>query len=78
MADRPTKLIVNCATGERTIIEFTDAEIAEREAMAAQFETERIAAEQAAADRLAAKESAITKLELLGLTEAEISAIVGA
>jgi len=78
MADRPTKLIVDCSTGERTVVELTDAEIAEREALAAQAEAKRLGEEQAKADRQAAKQSAITKLEALGLTEAEISAIVGA
>lgn len=78
MADKPTKLIVDCSTGARTIVELTDDEIAEREAMAAQAEAERLAEEQAKANRQTARESAITKLEALGLTEAEISAIVGA
>ena len=32
----PTKLIVNCSTGERTVVELTADEIAERDAMAAQ------------------------------------------
>ena len=50
MADpRPTKLIVDCSTGERTVVELTDEEIAEREAMAAAAEAERIAQEEAAA-----------------------------
>ena len=30
MADTPTKLIVDCSTGERTIVELTAEEIAER------------------------------------------------
>ena len=37
MADpRPTKVIVDCATGEQTVMELTDEEIAERDALAAQ------------------------------------------
>lgn len=74
--DRPTKLIVDCSTGERTIVELTDEEIAEREAMAAQAEAERLAQEQAEADRLAALESAKEKLAALGLTEAEVEAFL--
>ena len=77
MADpRPTKLIVDCSTGERTVIELTDEEIAEREAMAAQAEADRLAQEQAEADRLAAKASAEAKLAEIGLTADEIAAIL--
>jgi regulator of protease activity HflC (stomatin/prohibitin superfamily) len=77
MADpRPTKLIVDCSTGERTVVELTDEEIAEREAMAAQAEAERLAQEQAEADRLAAKASAEAKLAEIGLTADEIAAIL--
>jgi hypothetical protein len=62
MADRPSKLIVDCSTGERTVVELTDDEIAEREAMAAQAEADRLAREQAEADRQALKDSAKAKL----------------
>lgn len=58
----PTKLIVNCATGERTVVELTADEIAEREAMAAQAAQEE-ADRQAAAEALQAlKDSAKAKL----------------
>ena len=60
--ERPTKLIVDCSTGERTVVELTDEEIAEREAMAAQAEADRLAQEQAEADRQALKDSARAKL----------------
>ena len=46
----PTKLIVDCSTGETTEVELTAEEIAQREADAAAYavaEAERIAAEQA-------------------------------
>jgi hypothetical protein len=62
MADRPSKLIVDCSTGERTVVELTDDEIAEREAMAAQAEADRLAQEQAEADLQALKDSAKAKL----------------
>lgn len=59
---RPTKLIVNCSDGSRTIIELTDEEIAEREAMAIEAEAQR-ATEEAAAQALAdLKASAKAKL----------------
>jgi len=73
----PTRLVINCETGEREIIPLTPEEIAEREAMAAQAladQAEREAAEQA---KQAAKESAISKLTALGLDADEIAALVG-
>ena len=78
MADKPTKLIVDCSTGERSIVELTDEEIAEREEMAAQAEAERLAQEQAAAELQVQKQSAQDKLKALGLTDLEIAAITGA
>jgi hypothetical protein len=78
MADRPTKLIVNCSTGERQVVELTDEEIAEREAMSAAAEAERVAQEEEAAQLAAQKQSAQDKLKALGLTDLEIAALVGA
>jgi hypothetical protein len=76
MADpRPTKLIVDCSTGERTVVELTDEEIAEREAMAAAAEAERVAQEEAAAALQALKDSAKAKLiagEALTAEEADV------
>lgn len=74
----PTKLIVNCSTGERQVVELTAEEIAEREEMAAQAEADRLAAEEAAAQVAAQKQSAQDKLKALGLTDLEIAALVGA
>ena len=62
MADTPTKLIVDCSTGERTIVELTAEEIAEREQMAAEAEAQRLAEEEAAAALQALKDSAKAKL----------------
>ena len=57
-----TKLVVNCATGESTVVPLTEEELAQRE-------VDRIAYEEAEAARVAAEEatealrqSAITKL----------------
>ena len=75
MAD--TRIEVNCATGEVTEIPLTAAEIAERDQQAAQAAADaqaKAAAEQAAAD---AKLSAQAKLQGLGLTGPEISALLG-
>jgi len=72
---RPTKLIVNCETGEETILELTDAEIAELETLRTQAE-EREAAENAALlAKAEAKASAEAKLAALGLTPEEIAAL---
>jgi hypothetical protein len=70
----PTRIEINCETGVESIIELTDAEIAQMEAdaQAAQArKAEEDAAAQAAAD---AKASAQAKLAALGLTPEEISA----
>jgi hypothetical protein len=68
MTDTPTKVIVDCSTGESTIVPLTAEEIAQRE-------TDRLAWEAQEADRLAAEAakdataqaSAVAKLEALGL-----------
>jgi len=70
-----TKLVVNCSTGEQTIVPLTAEELAQRE-------TDRLAYEAQEADRLAAeaeqeslKASANAKLAALGLTADEIAAL---
>lgn len=78
MTEVATKLIVNCETGEKTIVPLSAEELAEREAMAAQVEANRLAEEQAAAEKEAARLSATEKLETLGLTPEEIAALIGA
>ena len=75
--DKPTKLIVDCSTGEQTVIELTDEEIAQMEADRAAFEAEQTAREAAEAEKAAAKASALAKLAALGLTENEAKAIAG-
>lgn len=62
MTDTPTKLIVDCSTGERKEIPLTAEEIAEREVMAAEAEAQRVAEEEAAAALQALKDSAKAKL----------------
>ena len=73
----PTKVIVDCSTGESTIVPLTEEELAQREtdrlAWEAQ-ETTRLAEEEAKA---IAEASAISKLEALGLTAEEIAALKG-
>ena len=71
----PTKVIVDCSTGESTTVPLTEAELEQRE-------LDRLAFEQAEAERKAAEEekenlkaSANAKLLALGLTEAEVAAL---
>ena len=73
----PIAIEVNCQTGDVTERPLTAEEIAQREAdaaAAAAAEAERVAAEEAKA---AAKASALAKLEALGLTADEASALLG-
>lgn len=68
------KVIVDCSTGETTVVPLTADEIAELEAAAAQAEADRLEAEKAAADRAAAR-AAI--LEKLGLSDEEAAVLLG-
>jgi len=76
MTEIPTRLVINCETGEREIIPLTAEEIAEREAMAAQALADQAELEAAETAKAAAKASGIAKLLALGLTEAEATALV--
>jgi len=72
----PTKLIVDCSTGETTEIELTAEEIVQQEADAIKS-AERKAQEEAEAQAKAeAKASALAKLAALGLTEEEAAALI--
>jgi len=77
MTDTPTKIVVNCSTGEREILPLTAEEIAERDAMAVQAEADRVAQEAADQAKEDNKASGIAKLLALGLTEAEANALIG-
>jgi hypothetical protein len=77
MTEIITKLVVDCATGESTIVPLTTEELAQRE-------TDRLAYEAAEAERLAAEEALATlkasaKAKLVAgtpLTEEEASVLV--
>jgi hypothetical protein len=72
-----TKLVVDCSTGITTEVELTSEEVAQREVDAqawAEEEAVRVAVEAAKAS---AKASAESKLKALGLTDAEVSALIG-
>jgi len=71
----PTRIEINCETGVESVIELTDAEVAQMQAdrVAAEArKAEEDAVRQAEAD---AKASAQAKLAALGLTADEISAL---
>ena len=75
--DTPTKVIVDCSTGEQTIEPLTAEEIADLETSRAQWEADRAAAEAEATAKAALKESAKAKL-IAGepLTAEEASVLV--
>ena len=70
-----TKVIVDCSTGETTILPLTAEEITQMEANRAQSEIDRAAQEAQADAKAIAKASANAKLAALGLTADEITAI---
>ena len=69
----PTKLIINCETGEQIEVELTAEEIAQREADAAKAEADRVAKEAEAAAKAQAKSEL---LDRLGLTAEEAALLV--
>jgi hypothetical protein len=72
---KPTRLEINCETGEQTVIELTDAEIAQMETDRANAEADRAAREAEAEAKAAAKAAGQAKLAALGLTAEEIAAL---
>ena len=75
MTETPTKLVVDCSTGEESIVPLTEEEIAQRDADRLAFEEAEAARVAAEAEQQALKASANDKLKALGLTDEEIAAI---
>jgi hypothetical protein len=74
---RPTKIEINCETGVESIIELTDAEIAQRESDALAAAAQQEEATQAAEALAALKASAKAKLVAgTPLTEEEAATLV--
>ena len=71
-----TKVVVDCSSGEVSYIPLTPEEIAEREALAAQAEQERLEREAAEAKLQADREAGIATLKGLGLTDDQITALL--
>jgi hypothetical protein len=70
----PTRLEINCETGEVLEIELTDAEVLQREAEAEAHAAEVAEREAEAADKAAAREAI---LDRLGLTADEAAILLG-
>jgi hypothetical protein len=72
----PNRVVVDAQTGETQVIPLTAQEIADLQVISAEIAERRAIedAERAAAE--AARESARAKLSALGLTEAEVAALV--
>ena len=67
------KVIVDCSTGETTVVPLTAEEIAELEAAAAQAESDRKAAEAEAAAKETARQALLKKL---GITAEEAALLL--
>ena len=71
-----TKLVVNCATGAVEEIELTAQELAQRDQDAAAYAEQKEIEDATKAQAEADKEAGKAKLAALGLTDAEIEALV--
>ena len=75
MTDTLTKVVVDCSTGEQTILPLTADEIASLELSRQEAEARKAQEDAEAAAKAAAKQSAQEKLKSLGLSDIEIAAI---
>ena len=81
MTETPVKIVVDLSKpkGQReSIIPLTDEEIAEREAQAVIAESERVEQEAIAEQKATDAQAGRDALVALGLTEAQITALLGA
>jgi hypothetical protein len=75
MTETLNKIVVDCSTGEQTIVPLTAEEIAQRETDAAAYATQQAIQEAEEAAKATAKASAEAKLKALGLSDDEIAAL---
>jgi len=75
MTETLNKIVVDCSTGEQTIVPLTAEEIAQREVDAAAYAAQQAIQEAEEAAKATAKASAEAKLKALGLSDAEIAAL---
>jgi Tfp pilus assembly ATPase PilU len=78
MTTTPIAIEINCETGEVVERPLTAEEIAAQAAAAEQAAQEQAAREEEAKVAADAKASAISKLTALGLSDAEVAALIGA
>ena len=71
----PTRIEIDCSTGIESIIELTDAEVAELAVQAEQAAVRKTEEDAVKAAEAEAKASAQAKLAALGLTAEEIAAL---
>ena len=69
-------MVVDCTTGVQEVVELTDAEIAQMEADAQAYAEQKKAEDEIKAAIDAKKESGKAKLKALGLSDAEIDALI--
>ena len=69
----PTKIIINCETGEQTEVELTAEEVAQREKDAKAYEAEKAAKELADSVKAKAKTELLKKL---GITAEEAALLL--
>ena len=75
MTETLNKIVVDCSTGEQTVVPLTAEEIAQRETDAAAYAAQKAIQEAEEAAKAEAKASAESKLAALGLSAEEIAAI---
>jgi hypothetical protein len=75
MTETLNKIVVDCSTGEQTIVPLTAEEIAQRELDAQAYAAQQAIQEAEEAAKAEAKASAEAKLKALGLSDAEIAAL---
>jgi hypothetical protein len=75
MTETPTKVIIDCSTGESTIVPLTPEELEQREIDRLAWEAQEAERKAAEEEKKALQESANAKLLALGLTEDEITAL---
>jgi hypothetical protein len=75
MTETLNKIVVDCSTGEQTIVPLTAEEIAQRELDAQAYAEQKAIQEAEEAAKAQAKASAESKLAALGLSAEEIAAI---
>jgi hypothetical protein len=76
MSEILTKLVVDCSTGEESVVPLSAEEISQMEADRLAWEEKQAAAQAEAAAKEALRQSGIAKLVALGLTEEEAQTLV--